>query len=160
MESQSDGSGTAFEIFPIGHVRRDDDGIRLEVLEPYRPALKELDEFSHVIALWWADQVADDECRQVLQCNPPYAEDHLTGVFATRSPLRPNPVAATTCKILSSDEEAGVVRIAEIDALDGTPVLDLKAYFPVCDRVREAHIPAWLSDWPEWMPDEGLGLEM
>jgi tRNA (Thr-GGU) A37 N-methylase len=48
--------------------------------------------------------------------------------------------------------------VADIDAYDGTPVIDLKAYFPVCDRVKEARIPAWLVDWPEWMPEEGLGL--
>ena len=36
---------------------------------------------------------------------------------------------------------------------------DLKAYFPVCDRVKESHIPEWLSDWPEWMPETGIGLE-
>ena len=51
----------------------------------YRPALRQLDLFSHVIVLWWANYVADEESRQVLQCNPPYAEDQLTGVFATRA---------------------------------------------------------------------------
>ena len=48
--------------------------------------------------------------------------------------------------------------IANIDAYDGTPIVDLKAYFPVCDRVQEVRIPAWLGDWPDWMPDEGLGF--
>ena len=48
--------------------------------------------------------------------------------------------------------------MADIDAYDGTPIVDLKAYFPVCERVKEAHIPEWLADWPEWMPEEGLGL--
>lgn len=64
----------------------------------------------------------------------------------------------TTCKLLGVDEEAGLLKLAEIDAFDGTPVVDVKAYFPVCDRVQEARIPAWLSDWPEWMPEEGIGL--
>ena len=62
-----------------------------------------------------------------------------------------------TRKIVGMDEEEGVVGVGDIDAHDGTPILDLKAYFPVCDRVREARIPAWLSEWPEWMPEEGLG---
>ncbi len=52
------------------------------------------------------------------------------------------------------------MRIADIDAYDGTPLVDLKAYFPVCDRVQEARIPEWLAGWPEWMPEEGLGLEV
>ena len=67
-----------------------------------------------------------------------------------------NPIAMTTCKLLDVDEEQGVVRVSKIDAYDGTPIVDLKAYFPVCDRVKDASIPKWLSEWPEWMPDEGL----
>jgi tRNA (Thr-GGU) A37 N-methylase len=82
----------------------------------------------------------------------------LTGIFATRAPHRPNPITLTTCKILSVDETNGVVQVAEIDALDGSPVIDLKAYFPVCDRVQDVRIPDWLAGWPEWMPAEGLGL--
>ena len=64
----------------------------------------------------------------------------------------------TICKLLAFDEETGVVQVTNIDAYDGTPIEDLKVYFPVCDRVRKARIPEWLSDWPEWMPEEGLGL--
>jgi len=48
--------------------------------------------------------------------------------------------------------------VSDIDAYDGTPIVDLKAYFPVCDRVKEATIPEWLSNWPEWMPEQGIGL--
>jgi tRNA (Thr-GGU) A37 N-methylase len=65
----------------------------------------------------------------------------------------------TTCKLLEVDEGSGVLKVADIDAFDGSQIVDLKAYFPVCDRVQEAHIPQWLSDWPEWMPDDGVGLE-
>jgi tRNA (Thr-GGU) A37 N-methylase len=65
----------------------------------------------------------------------------------------------TTCKVLEVDELAGRVRVADIDAIDGTRIVDLKAYLPVCDRVREVHIPEWLSDWPDWMPENGTGLE-
>ena len=69
------------------------------------------------------------------------------------------PIAMTTCRLLSLDEANGVVQVASIDAFDATPVLDLKAYFPVCDRVQEVPIPEWLSDWPDWMPEEGIDLE-
>lgn len=148
-----------FEMYPIGRVRRRDNGIRLEIDEPYRPALKQLDRFSHVMVFWWADWFDDKEWRARLQTHPPYAEEHLTGVFATRSPYRPNPIAMTTCKLLGMDEGQGVLQVADIDAVDGTRIVDLKAYFPVCDRVKEAYIPEWLSDWPEWMPEDGIGLE-
>lgn len=147
-----------FQIYPIGYIRRSEDVINLEILEPFRPALKQLDHFSHVMVFWWADKHDNKKSRSATQCEPPYAKGIVTGVFATRAEYRPNPIAMTTCEILKVDEVKGTVQIANIDAYDGTPIIDLKAYFPVCDRVKVAEIPEWLSDWPEWMPKEGIGL--
>ena len=149
----------AYRVYPIGYVRRSEDDVYLEILEPFRPALRQLNHFSHVMVFWWADRHDNERSRAIMQTEPPYASGKLTGVFATRAEYRPNPLAMTTCKVLEVDEGNGTVRIANIDAYDGTPVVDLKAYFPVCDRVKEATIPEWLSDWPEWMPENGLGLE-
>jgi tRNA-Thr(GGU) m(6)t(6)A37 methyltransferase TsaA len=147
-----------YQSYPIGVVNRIGKKVHLEISEPFRPALRQLEYFSHVMVFWWADRFDDLESRQVLECNPPYAEEHLTGVFATRSPLRPNPIAMTTCKILGVDKENGLVEVADIDAFDGTRLIDLKAYFPVCDRIENAKIPEWLTGWPEWMPENGIGL--
>lgn len=149
---------TEFIIHPIGLIRRMEGITRIEIQEEYRPALKQLDHFSHVMIFWWADKHDNPKSRTTLTCEPPYARGHLTGVFACRAEYRPNPIAMTVCKILEVDEQEGVLRVADIDAFDGTPVVDLKAYFPVCDRVRDAHIPGWLTGWPEWLPEEGLGL--
>ncbi len=154
----SRGGERSFRMFPIGLVRRGEKGVSLEVFEPFRPALKQLDHFSHVMVFWWAHKHDNEKSRGVLQCEPPYAKGKVTGVFATRAEYRPNPIAMTTCQILGVDEVRGIVRVGDIDAFDGTPIVDLKAYFPVCDRVKKATIPEWLSDWPEWMPEEGLGL--
>lgn len=150
-----------FQVVPIGVIRRsEDEGVRVEVAEPYRPALKQLQHFSHVIVLWWADRLAEDEANAQLQVEPPYAPGILTGIFATRSEYRPNPVGVSTCPIVEVDETAGIVRVGEIDAYDGTPLIDLKGYFPVMDRVQHAHIPDWLEalGMPEWMPDTGVGI--
>ena len=57
------------------------------------------------------------------------------------------------------DRERGVVEVDNIDAFDGTPILDLKAYCPVLDRVKEFKTPPWMEGWPEWLPDEGIGLK-
>jgi tRNA-Thr(GGU) m(6)t(6)A37 methyltransferase TsaA len=149
----------AYQVYPIGTIRRSKGDIHLEIDKPFRPALKQLGRFSHVMVFWWADRFDNEEHRNTLQTKPPYAEDYVTGVFATRSPYRPNPLAMTTCKVLEVDEEEGMVMIAAIDAFDGTRLVDLKAYFPVCDRVQAAHIPEWLADWPDWMPEEGMDLE-
>lgn len=149
----------SYALEPIGRVVRDATGVRVEIDPAYRDALLGLDRFSHVTVLTWLEAFDTDEGRGTLQCDPPYAPDHRTGVFACRSPLRPNPIAATVCPISGVDLDDGVVDIADIDTYVGTPVIDLKAYFPVCDRVREATIPEWLTDWPEWLPDEGIGLQ-
>jgi tRNA-Thr(GGU) m(6)t(6)A37 methyltransferase TsaA len=151
-----------FQMFPIGRVQRREDGICIQIDAPYRPALKQLDQFSHVMVFWWADWFDQAQYRanpEMLQMEPPYAQGHVTGVFASRSPYRPNPIAMTTCKLLGIDEEQGWLQVGDIDAVDGTRVVDLKAYFGVCDRVREARIPGWLEGWPEWMPENGIGLE-
>jgi tRNA (adenine37-N6)-methyltransferase len=148
----------AYLVYPIGIVQRKETGVILLIDPDYRGGLTQLEHFSHVTVVWWANRHDNPTDRGKLQTVPPYAPGHLTGVFACRSPYRPNPIAITTCKILEVNEEQGTVRVANIDALDGTPILDLKAYFPASDRVRQAAIPDWLVDWPEWMPEEGLGL--
>jgi tRNA-Thr(GGU) m(6)t(6)A37 methyltransferase TsaA len=143
-------------MHPIGYVRSAEQGSYLEILEPFRPALKQLGGFSHVIVLWWADQHDNEQSRGLLQCRPPYADEKLTGVFACRAEYRPNPIAITACRMVAVDETEGIIRLEYIDAFDGTPIVDLKAYFPVSDRVREATVPEWLTDWPEWVEDGHL----
>ncbi len=147
-----------YELRPVGRVVRSGDEVRVEILERYRQALQLLDRFTHLIVVWWADKHDNPKSREALQCEPPYAPGRVHGVFATRAEYRPNPIAITTCRMLTIDEPAGIIHIANIDALDDTPVVDLKPYYPVCDRVQDARIPEWLSDWPDWLPEEGLGL--
>jgi excinuclease ABC subunit A len=148
----------AFDVFPVGHVRRDGGQVRLEILKSFAPALKQLEHFSHVHVFWWAVASQEAERRAATQCQPPYEGAPLTGVFACRSPARPNPVGLTIAKVLQVDLKRGVVEVANLDAHDGTPILDLKPHIPADDRVREAQTPPWLSGWPEWLPDEDLGL--
>ena len=158
MEQKIINQEQAYQIYPIGYVRRTNGKTMLEVLEPYVPALKELERFSHVQVFWWFSEFQTEEYRQITQSKPPY-EAPVTGVFASRSPVRPNPIGLTTAKILKVDHRDGMVEIANIDAFDGSPILDLKAYFPVCDRVQDVSTPEWCADWPAWLPAEGLGLE-
>ena len=153
MNEQTHRQEKVYQIRPIGYVRQTEAGFHLDILEAFRPALKQLEHFSHVIVLWWADQHDNEADRTLLQTRAPYAADKVTGVFACRSEYRPNPVAVTTCELLEVNEQAGIVRVPYMDAYDGTPIIDLKAYFSVCDRVREARLPEWLSDWPEWLED-------
>lgn len=146
-----------YVLRPIGRIARSNGGIRIDVLKPYRPALQMLDRFTHLIVVWWADQHDTAKSRSILQCEPPSAPRRVHGVFATRAVCRPNPIGLTTCRVLCIDEKEGMIQVADIDALDGTPVLDLKPYVPACDRVQNVRIPEWLSDRLEWMPEDGLG---
>ena len=149
------------KIKPIGYVRVEGDDPKeakyfLDIKEQYRSALKELDKFSHVMVFWWAHQNDIPEIRNQKSwvTTPPYGEDAPeTGIFATRAEYRPNPIALTTTGITEVDLKKGIVKIPGIDAFNGSPVIDLKAYFPICDRIRDCHIASWLKDWPEWMED-------
>ena len=77
------------------------------------------------------------------------------GIFATRSPARPNPIALTAVEVIQIDYENGIIRIAYTDANDGTPVLDLKPYTPSIDRVESPDVPDWCAHWPKNVEESG-----
>jgi tRNA-Thr(GGU) m(6)t(6)A37 methyltransferase TsaA len=126
MVAQAD---ETFTMHPIGHVAKED-GVARIVLDPgYRDGLLGLDEFSHVWVIFWFDQNDTPERRAILQVHPRRdPRNPLSGVFATRAPVRPNLIGLTLCRIVSVRD--GVVEVDDIDAFDGTPVLDLKPYIP------------------------------
>lgn len=158
MKDIKDNQQISYEIFPIGYVRRNNNRTYLEILEKYKPALQELQNFSHAQIFWWCNKFEDDQYRQITEIDPPFEAPKL-GVFASRSPVRPNPIALTTIKILKLDKEKGIIEIPKIDAFDGTPILDIKAYMPCYNKVKSPRVPVWASNWPEWMPDDGLDLD-
>ena len=143
---------------PIGQIVREDDAVWLSIDGPYRAALAELDRFSHALVLWWASGHDNDESRSITQTELPYAPGEIAGVFACRSEYRPNPIAVSTCAVTSVDMETGRVGLGAIDAYGGSPVLDIKPYIGVVDRVRDIRVPDWYDGWPEWMPPEGIGI--
>ena len=147
-----------YEIVKIGEVNREADKIFLQIDEEYREGLLHLDTFSHVHVFWWAGMFDNQEQRSILTCGLPYANNKKSGVFACLSPERPNLIMTTVCEVQAVDIQQGLVEIANIDAFDGTPILDLKPYFPVCDLVQDARISDWLVGWPDEFPAEGIGL--
>jgi tRNA-Thr(GGU) m(6)t(6)A37 methyltransferase TsaA len=152
-------SEVSYQINPVGFISRKQDQIFIELLPDFKPALKELETFSHVQVLWWFDQFDDKESRKTTQFDKMPFEAPPLGVFACRSPMRPNPIGLSTATIIDVDHEKGLIKIAGMDAYDGTPVLDLKAYMPSCDRVKNVKVPEWMAQWPEWLPENGLQLE-
>lgn len=145
----------AFSVFPVGYVRvvEQEGKYEIRLLPPYQPALARLDEFSHVVVVWWADRHDRAADRKILTTELPYAPGIQAGVFACRSEYRPNPIGITVMPILAIDHQQGIITLPWIDAFDGTPVLDLKPYLPVSDRIRDVKVAGWMQDWPEWMED-------
>jgi tRNA-Thr(GGU) m(6)t(6)A37 methyltransferase TsaA len=105
----------------------------LEVFESYEPALLDIHRCSHLIVLYWQDR-AD---RNVLQsCTPWGPEVH--GVFATRSPNRPNPIGLCVVELLKRD--GPFLKVRGMDAVEGSPLIDIKPYSSAVDCVPHAVI--------------------
>ena len=118
---------TVYKVYPVGKVHnKKGKPVQLEIFDKYLPALHRLQYCSHVVVLWWFHKNDTPEKRGILKVHPRGNKANpLTGVFATHSPVRPNLIAITTCKVLSV--EGGIVTIDGIDAFDDTPILDLKS---------------------------------
>lgn len=99
----------------------------------YRRGLEGLDGFSHAIVLTWLDRAP----RNLIVQNPRHA-GAPRGIFALRSPARPNPVGVHVTRIVHIDPATGEIAIEAIDVLDETPVIDVKPYFASADAIPEA----------------------
>jgi tRNA (adenine37-N6)-methyltransferase len=97
-----------------------------------------------VLVFWWFDKNDTPQKRSRLQVHPRGNKNNpLTGVFACRSPARPNLIGLSLCWILSVKNN--VVEIEKIDAFEGTPILDLKPYLPGYDSTPNASVPDWIK---------------
>jgi len=101
--------------------KHDAEGV-LEILPEFAAGLADIEGFSHLYVLWVFDRSGDFD----LIATPPSDEGRPHGVFATRSPRRPNPIALTVVELLG--REGPLLRVRGIDMLDGTPILDIKPY--------------------------------
>jgi tRNA-Thr(GGU) m(6)t(6)A37 methyltransferase TsaA len=114
-----------FVIHPIGEIRKTEKHTRITIFKEFEPGLEGLESFGELTVVYWFDRNDVPEKRSILQVHPQgNPENPVRGVFATHSPVRPNLIAISRCKILSIDEN--VIEIDEIDAYDRTPVIDLK----------------------------------
>lgn len=108
----------------------------------YHTGLKGLEGFSHAMVIFYLDQ-AKYERETHLQRRPRDRDDMpMVGIFSQRTKDRPNNIGVTTVQIVSVDDKSLTVK--GLDAIDGTPVLDIKPYYPVFDK-RDAHVPEWVD---------------
>jgi len=143
-----------YELVPVGEVVAGKEGYFLKLKSEYKAALHELEGFSHLQIFWWCHHNDNQSARRTLTCDTPYkAAPKNIGVFATRSPYRPNPIALTAVMVLAIDHDKGLIKVPYIDAENGTPIIDIKPYHPSCDRIRNVSVPDWCSSWPQWYED-------
>ena len=148
--------GKNFTVKQVGRVRARGDGFQIELEEPYKKALTGLEGFEYIQVLWWFSGCDDSAARAVLTVQKPYTRGpELLGAFATRSPMRPNPLALSCARVTYLDLERGVVGVVYLDAEDGSPVLDIKPYTPSLDRVERPGVPDWCAHWPRAVEDGG-----
>jgi tRNA-Thr(GGU) m(6)t(6)A37 methyltransferase TsaA len=113
------------------------------VNEDFKEALSGIDEFSHIIVIYWMHRTSPAE-RSIMKVHPKRNPNlPLVGIFATRSPARPNPIGIATVRLLECRDN--VLKVIGLDAVDGTPVLDIKPHIPGSDSPTDAKTPSWLT---------------
>ncbi len=113
-------------------------------LDPeFRDGLKGLAEFSHVIVVFYLHKSSFDIGRDLIRRPQGRVDMPMTGIFAQRAKHRPNPLGLTAAKIVEIKD--GVLVVQGLDAIDGTPVIDLKPYCPAYDLRVDARVPDWVN---------------
>ncbi|MFH1613467.1 MAG: tRNA (N6-threonylcarbamoyladenosine(37)-N6)-methyltransferase TrmO [Planctomycetota bacterium] len=145
----------SFSIRPIGYVKSaytqtEDvahphtgwtaDTSQIHLLPRYAKALGGLQGYSHIIVLFWVHKAK--EWKMPKDHNkPPHVK-----LFATRMPVRPNPIGMSVVELLDFSTDTGQIIVKGLDTLDDTPVLDIKPYIPNFDSYSNACVPDWLKE--------------
>jgi tRNA-Thr(GGU) m(6)t(6)A37 methyltransferase TsaA len=147
-----------FEVHPIGTVKCPVNEMsqgnwaavesEIHLDSEYAPGLKGLEGFSHILVLFFLDRARGFDPGKQLLRRPRGMEDiQAVGVFAQRTKFRPNPIGVTAVTLLEIRDN--IVRVRGLDALDGTPVLDIKPYMPPFDRMEDVAMPPWVGHFIE-----------
>ena len=112
--------------------------------EDYIDCLEGIEDFSHLIILFWTHKVPD-KARQIKKVHPAGIKKiPMKGIFATRSPVRPNPICKTTVKLI--EKKGNKLLVEGLDAIDNTPVIDIKPHLPFYDSPRNVKLADWMFD--------------
>ncbi|HSR14041.1 MAG TPA: tRNA (N6-threonylcarbamoyladenosine(37)-N6)-methyltransferase TrmO, partial [Thermodesulfobacteriota bacterium] len=119
------------------------------VLDPkFTEGLEGVTDYSHIFVLFWISRIPKAK-RGMLKIHPRSRSDlPLVGIFATRTQYRPNPIGLTLVRLMGRKEN--ILRVKGLDALDGTPVLDIKPISPRSDMPATKRVPAWYRSL--WRP--------
>ncbi|MGQ4915848.1 MAG: tRNA (N6-threonylcarbamoyladenosine(37)-N6)-methyltransferase TrmO [Candidatus Asgardarchaeia archaeon] len=129
-----------FTVVPIGYVVENADVCVINIKDEFKDGLLNLDLFSHIIILFWFHLKDTIDDRKVLQVHPHRNMNlPLVGVFASRSPSRPNPIGLSVAKLIGVKDN--IIITEKIDAWVGTPIIDIKPYLPHIDLIPDAIAP-------------------
>ena len=130
------------EVRFIGYVREAGEESKIEILNEFRDGLTGIEEFSHLIILYWMHMRDSEEERRTLLVYPRrHAVNVLKGVFACRSPSRPNPIGLCVVELLRA--EGNMLTVRGLDAFENSPIIDIKPYLPRNDSIPDARVPEW-----------------
>ena len=135
------------EIRFIGVVEEAGELSKLRIFPEFCLGLQRLNDFSHIIILYWFHLRDNETERRTLRVVPRrHPEAPQVGVFASRSPSRPNPVGLCVTELVKIEECALTVK--GLDALQNSPIIDIKPYIPRADSISKARVPEWTSGGP------------
>jgi len=121
---------------------------KVRVFSEFCAGLKGIEDFSHLIILYWIHLRDNEEERRTLLVFPRrHAVTAETGVFACRSPSRPNPIGLCVVELLKIEE--CLLTVKDLDAFEGSPIIDIKPYIPKADSIPNARVPEWTLHGPK-----------
>jgi tRNA-Thr(GGU) m(6)t(6)A37 methyltransferase TsaA len=132
----------------IGIVKKAGKQSQVNIFSKFCDGLQRLNRFSHIIVLYWLHKRDNEKERETLKVIPrrhPGAPE--VGVFASRSPSRPNPIALCVVELIHMDKCSLFVK--GLDAVEGSPIIDIKPYIPRADSVSYAQTPCWTQSGPK-----------
>ena len=136
----------------LGTIRKQQGSCFLEIPENFETWSDALRGFSHIRVIWWFHKFEKECFRNTLECDPPYENAPKTGVFASRSPVRPNPIAMTTARIINIDKRTNRIQVSLLDCYDSTPLLGICPYLPERDFIPRYRLPSgWSIGLNGWM---------
>jgi tRNA-Thr(GGU) m(6)t(6)A37 methyltransferase TsaA len=119
----------------------------VQVFPAFCAGLKQITGFSHLIILYWMHLRDSEKERRTLLVFPKrHAVNVETGVFACRSPSRPNPIGLCVVELMKI--EGCLLTVRGLDAANGSPIIDIKPYLPKADCVPGARVPEWTTHGP------------
>jgi len=110
----------------------------VNVLPQYSEGLSDLEDFSHIYLIYHFHKANEYKLKV-----KPFLDDEERGIFATRAPLRPNPIGISIVRLISIDIQENKIELQGVDMLDQTPVLDIKPYIPRFDNFEAR--TGWIS---------------